>query len=155
MTQGRQGTLCVAIVMLLSLQGCLSANTAADMDDDEREQGYFLSTTQTPTNVSSTTTGNGDITHIPESVTPSSNAPSSLSSMDGQGLPSRRGLTEVTLLADEVGAIVVHAEGIIVDNTTLDMGGNEEAWNAGYCCGDALYHETTMWITSARSSPKR
>ena len=45
------------------------------------------------------------------------------------------------MLADQVGAVVVHAEGILVDNTTLDMGGNEESWNAGYCCGDALFHD--------------
>jgi poly(3-hydroxybutyrate) depolymerase len=45
------------------------------------------------------------------------------------------------VLADEVGAIVVHAEGIIVENSTVDMGGNEESWNAGYCCGDAVAFE--------------
>ena len=52
-----------------------------------------------------------------------------------------RNHTEITTLADEVGAIVVHAEGILVDNSTINMGGNEESWNAGYCCADALEFE--------------
>lgn len=143
MAQPRQGLLCVAIVVLLSLQGCLSANTNGHSDDGEREQGEFPG--HDPDAYECFIHNDWErcyITHIPESVTPSSNAPLivELHGWAGSAFETRA-LTDITLLADEVGAIVVHAEGIIVDNTTLDMGGNEESWNAGYCCGDAMYHE--------------
>ena len=82
------------------------------------------------------------ITYVPESVNASSNAPL-IVELHGWAASAfeTRNHTEITTLADEVGAIVVHAEGILVDNSTIPLGGNEEAWNAGYCCADALEFE--------------
>ena len=143
MGQRRQGGLCLALVLLLTMQGCLAANTNIDADASEIEQDGFSE--HDPDAYECFIHEDWErcyITHVPESVTASSNAPLivELHGWAGSAFETRA-LTDVTLLADEVGAIVVHAEGILVQNTTLDMGGNEESWNAGYCCGDALYHE--------------
>ena len=82
------------------------------------------------------------ITYVPASVNASSNAPL-IVELHGWAASAfeTRNHTEITTLADEVGAIVVHAEGILVDNSTNPLGGNEEAWNAGYCCADAIDFE--------------
>lgn len=78
------------------------------------------------------------ITYVPPSVNASSEAPL-IVELHGWASSAfqTRNQTEITTLADEVGAIVVHAEGILVDNSTNLVGGNEESWNAGYCCADA------------------
>ena len=78
------------------------------------------------------------ITYVPMNVNASSNAPL-IVELHGWASSAfeTRNHTEITTLADEVGAIVVHAEGILVDNSTNPLGGNEESWNAGYCCADA------------------
>ena len=143
MAKPRRGALCVTIVVLLTLQGCLAATTKTGADDTENEQDGFSE--HDPDTYECFIHEDWErcyITHIPESVTVSSTAPLivELHGWAGSAFETRA-LTDVTQLADEVGAIVVHAEGILVQNTTLDMGGNEESWNAGYCCGDALYHE--------------
>ena len=82
------------------------------------------------------------MTYIPESVNASSKAPL-IVELHGwaASAPDTRNHTEIVTLADEVGAIVVHGEGILVDNSTLPFGGNEESWNAGYCCGDAYVYD--------------
>lgn len=79
------------------------------------------------------------MTYIPETVNATSEAPLILE-LHGWGMssPDTREHSEIVALADEVGAIVVHPEGIIVDNSTILLGSNEESWNAGYCCADAV-----------------
>ena len=134
MVQPRRGALCVTIVVLLTLQGCLAATTKTVADDTENEQDGFSE--HDPDTYECFIHEDWErcyITHIPESVSVSSTAPLivELHGWAGSAFETRA-LTDVTQLADEVGAIVVHAEGILVQNTTLDMGGNEESWNAGY-----------------------
>ena len=143
MPQGRPRTFALSVVVLMCLQGCLFASDDALDGDDGQELTPFPDYNSEEYECFL----HNDwercyITYIPESVTGSSNAPLivELHGWAGSAFETRA-LTDVTLLADEVGAIVVHAEGIIVNNTTLDMGGNEESWNAGYCCGDALAYE--------------
>ena len=143
MRASQEGVLALAMVTLMAMQGCLSAivsdtasQTADEMDAIE----------QLDPDVYSCFMHNGwercYITYIPDSVNSSSNAPL-IVELHGWALSAfeTRDLTGITMLADEVGAIVVHAEGIIVENSTVDMGGNEESWNAGYCCGDAVAFE--------------
>ena len=139
----RRRALCAVLVALMSLQGCLSANTATNDEGIASDENPFPN--HNPDEYECFTHNDWErcyITHVPDSVTQDSNAPLivELHGWAGSAFETRA-LTEITQLADEVGAIVVHAEGIIVDNTTLDMGGNEESWNAGYCCGDSLYYE--------------
>ena len=143
MPQGKPRTFALSVVVLMCLQGCLFASD--DVLDGEDGQELTPFPDYNPEEYECFLHNNWErcyITYIPESVTGSSNAPLivELHGWAGSAFETRA-LTDVTLLADEVGAIVVHAEGIIVNNTTLDMGGNEEAWNAGYCCGDALAYE--------------
>lgn len=139
MGRGRQGRLCFALVLLLTMQGCLAATTQTGAEETEFEEGGFED--HDPDTYECFIHDDWErcyITHVPESLTASSTAPLivELHGWAGSAFETRA-LTDVTVLADEVGAIVVHAEGILVDNTTLDLGGNEESWNAGYCCGDA------------------
>ena len=143
MPQLRRRALSVLLVALMCLQGCLSASEAGSGQDTDGEEAPFPN--HNPDEYECFTHNDWErcyITHVPDSVTQDSNAPLivELHGWAGSAFETRA-LTEITQLADEVGAIVVHAEGIIVDNTTLDMGGNEESWNAGYCCGDSLYYE--------------
>ena len=143
MPQLRRRALSVLLVALMCLQGCLSASEAGSGQDTDGEEAAFPN--HNPDEYECFTHNDWErcyITHVPDSVTQDSNAPLivELHGWAGSAFETRA-LTEITQLADEVGAIVVHAEGIIVDNTTLDMGGNEESWNAGYCCGDSLYYE--------------
>jgi polyhydroxybutyrate depolymerase len=143
MVHRKRAAFCMATVFLLTLQGCLTANTNTGAEGSESEQERFPN--HDPDAYECFVHDDWErcyITHIPEVVDASSKAPLivELHGWAGSAFETRA-LTDVTLLADEVGAIVVHAEGILVENTTLDMGGNEESWNAGYCCGDALYHE--------------
>ena len=51
-----------------------------------------------------------------------------------------RNYTSITSLAEEVGAIVVHPEGLAIPNSGA-FGENQESWNAGVCCGDAKAQE--------------
>ncbi|DAC40126.1 MAG TPA: hypothetical protein D7H83_03230, partial [Candidatus Poseidoniales archaeon] len=143
MPQGKPRTFALSVVVLMCLQGCLFASDDALDGEDGQELTPFPD--YNPEEYECFLHNNWErcyITYVPESVTGSSNAPLivELHGWAGSAFETRA-LTDVTLLADEVGAIVVHAEGIIVNNTTLDMGGNEESWNAGYCCGDALAYE--------------
>lgn len=142
MARGGQSVFAISVLMLLLLQGCLSASGvegSLDVDD-----AIELEDIEKP---------NPDVyecfeldgwercfmTYIPESVNASSKAPL-IVELHGwaASAPDTRNHTEIVTLADEVGAIVVHGEGILVDNSTLPFGGNEESWNAGYCCGDAV-----------------
>lgn len=143
MPQVRRRALSVLLVALMCMQGCLSASEAGNGQGTSSEEPAFPN--HNPDEYECFTHNDWErcyITHVPDSVTQDSNAPLivELHGWAGSAFETRA-LTEITQLADEVGAIVVHAEGIIVDNTTLDMGGNEESWNAGYCCGDSLYYE--------------
>jgi len=140
MTDVRLRVFALTVMILMGFQGCLSASDVGSKTEDESDNIVFPG--YNPDEYQCFVHNDWErcyITYIPESVTETSSAPLivELHGWAGSAFETRN-LTEVTLLADEVGAIVVHAEGIIVDNTTLDMGGNEESWNAGYCCGDAL-----------------
>lgn len=132
----------ILAVLLFPLQGCLSAvvNDEPESTDSSEELGSF-----TYPDPSEYTCFDHDgwercyQTYIPSTVNASSNVPLILE-LHGWAMsaPDTRAHSEIMTLADEVGAIVVHPEGILIDNTTLPFGGNEESWNAGYCCGDAL-----------------
>lgn len=133
----------LTVVALMCLQGCLSSSVEQPTGEDEEDMKTFPD--YNPEAYECFVHNDWErcyITYIPEGVDTTSSAPL-IVELHGWAASAfeTRALTDITLLADEVGAIVVHAEGIIVDNTTLDMGGNEEAWNAGYCCGDALAYE--------------
>ena len=134
---------CLVVLFLMYLQGCLfvgDLNQKNDIETDDKAFPHY-----NPDEYDCFIHNDWErcyITYVPESITETSNAPLivELHGWAGSAFETRA-LTDITVLADEVGAIVVHGEGILVDNTTLDMGGNEESWNAGYCCGDALYYE--------------
>ena len=49
-------------------------------------------------------------------------------------------LTGFDVLAEAVGAIVLYPQGLAKDGEPA-LGGSEESWNAGWCCGDAVVHE--------------
>ena len=131
------------IMLMLSLQGCLSPSDSSD--DDSKNQDYSEFKDHDPDTYNCFMHNGWErchITHIPESVTSDSLAPLILE-LHGWGASAfeTKNHTELTDFADSVGAIVVHPEGIIVSNSTINMGGNEESWNAGYCCADAVEFE--------------
>lgn len=129
-------------VLLFSLQGCLTAlvSDEGDSTDSSEESRTFIR--PDPAEYTCFDFNGWERcyqTYIPESVNATSNVPVILE-LHGWAMsaPDTRAHSDIMTLADEVGAIVVHPEGILLDNTTLLFGGNEEAWNAGYCCGDAV-----------------
>lgn len=130
------------IILLLVMQGCLSPSSADDSLDSPLEHDARGFEVPDPTVYDCFEYDDWNrcfITYIPESLNASSKAPLILE-LHGwaASAPDTRNHTEVTTLADEVGAIVVHPEGILIENSTTELGGGEESWNAGYCCGDAV-----------------
>lgn len=77
------------------------------------------------------------LTYFPENVNLSSKSPV-IFELHGWSASSfeMRNYTSITSLADEVGAIVIHPEGLAIPNSGA-FGENEESWNSGVCCGDA------------------
>ncbi len=77
------------------------------------------------------------LTYIPEGINESSEAPLILE-LHGWSFSSfeQRNLSDITDLADDVGAIVLHPEGLSFPDSGAS-GPGEESWNAGACCGDA------------------
>ena len=135
----------ILAVLLFSFQGCLSAlgSDEGGSTDSSQEVGNFIR--PDPGEYACFDFDGWERcyqTYIPESVNETSNAPV-IFELHGwaRSAPETRAHSDIMMLADEVGAIVVHPEGILLDNTTLPFGGNEESWNAGYCCGDAVHLE--------------
>ena len=135
----------IFVLILFTLQGCISQTNSAGgngiLESDDKN-GFDRPDPDVYECFDYDNWNRCFITHIPESINETSRAPL-IVELHGWAASAfeTRDHTEVAQFADNVGAIVVHAEGIIVANSTLDMGGNEEAWNAGYCCGDALAFE--------------
>ena len=77
------------------------------------------------------------LTYFPENVNLSSKSPV-IFELHGWSASSfeMRNYTSITSLADEVGAIVIHPEGLAIPNSGA-FGENQESWNSGVCCGDA------------------
>ena len=77
------------------------------------------------------------LTYFPENANLSSKLPV-IFALHGWAASSfeMRNYTSITSLADEVGAIVIHPEGLAIPNSGA-FGENEESWNSGICCGDA------------------
>ena len=77
------------------------------------------------------------LTYFPENVNLSSKSPV-IFELHGWAASSfeMRNYTSITSLADEVGAIVIHPEGLAIPNSGA-FGENQESWNSGVCCGDA------------------
>ena len=135
----------IFVLILFTLQGCISQTKSAGgngIPESGDKNGFDRPDPDVYECFDYDNWNRCFITHIPESINETSRAPL-IVELHGWAASAfeTREHTEVTQFADNVGAIVVHAEGIIVANSTLDMGGNEEAWNAGYCCGDALAFE--------------
>ena len=81
------------------------------------------------------------LTHVPEMVNGTELAPLLLD-LHGWSLSAdkQKELTGFDVLAEEVGAIVLYPQGLAKDGEPA-LGGSEESWNAGWCCGDAVVHE--------------
>ena len=140
MPESQTRVLALALVVLMAMQGCLSATVSDTAPQTTEEMNAIL---RPDPDVYSCFLLDGwercYITYIPENVNGSDEAPL-IVELHGWAASAfhTRNHTEITTLADQVGAIVVHAEGVLVENTTNNLGGNEESWNAGYCCGDAV-----------------
>ena len=145
MTRTANTVFTVFVLVLFVLQGCISLIDSEDEDGllENGDRKEFERPDQDVYECFDYDNWNRCfITYIPESVNETSRAPL-IVELHGwaESAPDTRNHTEVIQLADQVGAVVVHAEGIIVDNSTIALGGNEESWNAGYCCGDAVAFE--------------
>ena len=139
--------LAVGISLLLSsmaLSGCLSgadesSGGSDEVDADDEQPPFFEE---------------GDyrcfehdeetrcwLTHVPEMVNGTELAPLLLD-LHGWSLSAdkQKELTGFDVLAEEVGAIVLYPQGLAKDGEPA-LGGSEESWNAGWCCGDAVVHE--------------
>ncbi len=81
------------------------------------------------------------LTHVPEKVNGTELVPLLLD-LHGWSLSAdkQKELTGFDVLAEEVGAIVLYPQGLAKDGEPA-LGGSEESWNAGWCCGDAVVHE--------------
>ena len=81
------------------------------------------------------------LTYFPENINLSVKSPI-IFELHGWAASSfeMRNYTSITSLADQVGAIVVHPEGLAIPNSGA-FGENQESWNAGVCCGDAKAQE--------------
>ena len=81
------------------------------------------------------------LTYFPENLNLSAKSPI-IFELHGWASSSfeMRNYTSITSLADQVGAIVVHPEGLAIPNSGA-FGENQESWNAGVCCGDAKAQE--------------
>jgi len=145
MPASQKGVLVLAMVTLMAMQGCLSA-IVSDTASQTTEEMDAIEQLDPDVYTCFHAQRMGTVLHHLHSrkcEDSSSNAPL-IVELHGWAAfqPLRHGTSRASpMLADEVGAIVVHAEGIIVENSTVDMGGNEESWNAGYCCGDAVAFE--------------
>ena len=81
------------------------------------------------------------LTYFPENINLSTKSPI-IFELHGWAASSfeMRNYTSITSLADQVGAIVIHPEGLAIPNSGA-FGENQESWNAGVCCGDAKAQE--------------
>lgn len=77
------------------------------------------------------------LTYFPENINLSAKSPV-IFELHGWAASSfeMRNYTSITSLAEQVGAIVIHPEGLAIPNSGA-FGENQESWNAGVCCGDA------------------
>ena len=84
------------------------------------------------------------LTYFPENINLSVKSPI-IFELHGWAASSfeMRNYTSITTLADQVGAIVVHPEGLAIPNSGA-FGENQESWNAGVCCGDAKAQDINL-----------
>lgn len=138
-TMANQKWFCVAVLLSLTLSGCI--------DDKNHEsvlvEGNELLTEFThPWNESvQCLEHKGDqrcwVSYIPSTISEEDEAPLLL---DIHGYSStmhiQKNHTELTELADDVGAIILYPQGIHRDGDP-SMGGGAPSWNQGTCCADA------------------
>ena len=137
-----QQWLCVAILLSLTVPGCIEMQNQDSSDEENKLTAEFTH----PWNDTEQCLEHKEdqrcwISHIPSTISEEEGAPLLLD-LHGYSLTmhTQKNLTGLTELADDVGAIVIYPQGIHRDGDPV-MGGGSPSWNAGTCCADAVVHD--------------
>ena len=140
---------CVAILLSLTLSGCIEPQNQQSFEEQEDIVDEF---THQWNGTEQCLEHQEDqrcwLSYIPSTISENGSAPLLLD-LHGYGstMHIQKNHTGLTNLADDVGAIIIYPQGIHRDGDP-SMGGGAPSWNQGTCCADAAVYDICLLYTS-------